>query len=499
MVSGTAGERLGERYRLIAPVGTGGMAVVWQARDEVLSRDVAVKLLSVDLAADQASRDRIRAEALAIAKLSHPNITSIHDYGESTVDGAPYVVMELLEGQLLSTRLRAGSMSWRRAAQINAQVAAALAAAHARGVVHRDIKPGNVMLTSAGAKVLDFGVAGLAGSPEDDDLGGTLFGTPAYLAPERLLGDVVVAASDVYALGLLLYRCLTDRLPWDAETPTQMIENHVYEPPSPLPAIDGLPAVISDLVRRCLAKDPEDRPSAVEAARVLSEASSIHVVLPDTDGSTTQDVRGSRSEPVTERRRYRRRHRSVITTAALAIAVGVAAVVTTCAVVRDDQVSAGPACRINFFIRPDGNRIFTARLSVLNTGKRAQNPWQVSFQFPGGEHVNSSEGATFTQEGIDVRLSSGAALPPGKAVTVGMTGTGGERPGPPGGPPTGFTLNGATCDTRHWGGRDLPAITGVTDRPSDFDATHEPPRPGRPPGPPPGDGPGDGPSGPPPG
>jgi serine/threonine-protein kinase len=406
--------------------------------------------------------------------------------------------MELLEGQLLSTRLRGGPMSWRRAAQLCAQVAAALAAAHARGVVHRDIKPSNVMLTAAGAKVLDFGVAGLAGSPEEDEVGGTLFGTPAYLAPERLLSDVVVAATDVYALGLLLYRCLTDRLPWDADTPTQMIENHVYEPPSPLPAIDGLPPVIGQLVARCLAKNPDDRPSAVETAQVLSEAASIHVVLPDTDGSTTQDVANRATEPATERQKYSRRRRGVLMSALAATMVGVTAVLVTCAVVRDDRVSAQPACRVNFFIRPDGNRIFTARLSILNTGKHAQNPWQVAFQFPDGEQISHSDGATFTQEGTTIRLSSGEALPPGKAVTVGLTGTAGGRPRQ--GPPSEFSLNGATCETRHWGGRDLPAVTGVTDRPSDFDATHEPPRP---PGPPGGrdgpGGPGDGPSGPPPG
>src|SRR5262249_45095211 len=120
-----------------------------------------------------------RAEAQAVARMSHPNITSVHDYGESTADGTPYVVMELLEGELLSVRLRAAPMSWRLATQIGAQVAAALAAAHERGVVHRDIKPTNVMLTAVGAKVLDFGVAGLAGSPDDDD--SAFFGTPAYL------------------------------------------------------------------------------------------------------------------------------------------------------------------------------------------------------------------------------------------------------------------------------------------------------------------------------
>src|SRR4051812_37989526 len=133
LVSGYAGKLLGRRYRLVEPVGSGGMAVVWRARDEVLGRDVAVKLLAGDLATEHASRARIQAEAQAIARLSHPNITSVHDYGENSEDGTRYVVMELLSGQLLANRLRSGPMAWRRATQIGAQIAAALAAAHERG------------------------------------------------------------------------------------------------------------------------------------------------------------------------------------------------------------------------------------------------------------------------------------------------------------------------------------------------------------------------------
>jgi hypothetical protein len=162
--------------------------------------------------------------------------------------------------------------------------------------------------------------------------------------------------------------------------------------------------------------------------------------------------------------------------------------------VRQEPDPSAASCRVNFFIRPEGNRILTARLSVLNTGRHTRNPWEVTFQFPGGEQVIGSQGASFTQDGIDVRLSSGAALPPGKAVTIGITGAGATRDRPPQAPPTRFALNGMACETRHWGGDDLPAVTGVTDKPSDFDATHEPPRP---PGPPPDRGPR--PSGPPPG
>jgi eukaryotic-like serine/threonine-protein kinase len=467
-LSGTAEERLGGRYRLLAPIGTGGMAVVWRARDEVLGREVAVKLLSVDLAADPASRDRIRAEAQAVARLSHPNITAVHDYGESPVDGTRYVVMELLAGDLLSTRLRAAPMSWRLATQIGAQVAAALAAAHERGVVHRDIKPTNVMLTPAGAKVLDFGVAGLAGSPDEDDA--PFFGTPAYLAPERLLGGIVVPATDVYALGLLVYRCLTDRLPWDAETPTQMIANHVYEPPNPLPAIDGLPEDVGRLVGRCLAKEPADRPTAYEAARVLAAATGIPVVLPGDDAASTQEVLSAPAPAITRRRR-----RIVLALAAGVTAIGLA--LAAFVWFRPDGSPSPAACRINFFIRPEGNRIWNARLTVVNTGDVPARPWHVAFTWPTGEKVTSSHGARFEQSGVEVRVIGDQPLPAGKAVTAGLVGEAGPQPGPP----SDFALNGTGCDTRMSGDGYLPPLTGVTDPPADFDSPRPPLMP--PPGP----------------
>jgi eukaryotic-like serine/threonine-protein kinase len=196
---------VGERYRLVEPLGSGGMSVVWRAYDEVLRRSVAVKLLASRLAADPRSRERIRAEARAAARLSHPHITAVHDYGESTVDDGPpvpYVVMELADGDSLEVRLADGPLPWRMAVAICAQVATALAAVHARGLVHRDIKPANVMLTPGGAKVVDFGISAIAGDYTDSQE--EFLGTPAYLAPERVDGGPAEPASDVYALGLVL-------------------------------------------------------------------------------------------------------------------------------------------------------------------------------------------------------------------------------------------------------------------------------------------------------
>ncbi|MEV6931971.1 protein kinase [Dactylosporangium sp. NPDC051485] len=506
-MSGTADEVLGNRYRLIAPVGTGGMAVVWRARDLVLDRDVAIKLLAGELAAKAGNRERIRAEAQVVARLQHPNITAVHDYGEAGDFAAgrngrrPYVVMELLEGELLSDRLRAGPMSWRRATQICAQVAAGLAAAHERGVVHRDIKPSNIMLTSAGAKILDFGVAGLTGSFDpDDEHDGTVFGTPAYLAPERLLGGGVIPATDVYTVGLLAYRCLTDRLPWHADTPTQMIANHVYEPPHPLPEIAGLPPEVARLIGHCLAKDPQARPPAAEVAKVLAAATGIHVVLPGQDGSSTQEVHAppvgepdpSRRLPVLVRRSGRRATGNA-RRAWVAVTVTVVAAGATTGMIVWKPWAPKPACNVDFYIHPaidsNADRGFEARLTVANVGNRTLQPWTLRFIFRGGQTVDRIEGVSSYQPGVGAQVVSGqTALPPGKAITFGVWGHGGQPR-----PPSDFVLNDTACDQRNEmrGPQDaLPAITEIVPAPPEKSrppAGQNGPPPG---GPPPGGGPG---------
>ncbi|MFG1837292.1 serine/threonine-protein kinase [Micromonospora sp. NPDC049175] len=265
------GDLLGDRYQVESRLGAGGMSVVWRAWDRVLERAVAVKVLAGAQAAAQGARQRIHAEARAAAGLWHPHVTSVYDFGEHT-DAAgrqvSYVVMELLPGQTLSQRLAAGPLPPPAAMRTCAQVAEALAAAHDRNLVHRDIKPSNVMLTPAGVKVVDFGLAATVGRPELE-ADGKLLGTAAYLAPERLTGGTVLPASDVYALGLLLYRALTNELPWSAETPTQMLDAHVYVDPAPLPDIAGVSAEAHRLLDRCLARDPADRPDAREVATAL--------------------------------------------------------------------------------------------------------------------------------------------------------------------------------------------------------------------------------------
>ncbi|MEV4538569.1 serine/threonine-protein kinase [Asanoa sp. NPDC049518] len=284
-------ETLSSRYRLTRRLGAGGMGVVWQAYDQVLDREVAVKLLAPQFARDAEFRRRILAEARAAGRLSHPHIASVYDYGETTGPGdpLPFVVMELLQGRSLEQRLKRGPIGVEPALRICAEVASALAAAHARGVVHRDVKPGNVMLPAGGAKVVDFGLAAVAGA-RDAVEGELVLGTPAYLAPERLDGRPVVAATDVYALALLLYRLLAGRLPWTAETSTQMLEAHIYLEPEPLPKLPGVPPVVRDLLHRCLDKEPDARPASSEVTVTLARAAGIRVPLDGVDDDEPDEV-----------------------------------------------------------------------------------------------------------------------------------------------------------------------------------------------------------------
>jgi serine/threonine-protein kinase len=274
---------LGARYRLEERLGEGGMAVVWRAFDLVLGRWVAVKVLSADLATDDHFRESILTEAQAAARVSHPHLAAVYDYGESlNREGqpVPYVVMELLAGRTLTERLASGPLPPRAGLRVCAEIASGLATAHAANLVHQDVKPGNVMLTPTGAKLVDFGVAAIAGAPDEAGPSGKIMGTPNYVAPERLIGGPVVPATDVYGLGLLIFRVLTGRLPWPAGEPRLSTRAE----PDPLPAIEGVPAAIATLYERCLAMHPEERPTAREAASILAAAVGVRPVFGDGDG-----------------------------------------------------------------------------------------------------------------------------------------------------------------------------------------------------------------------
>ncbi|MCZ7427513.1 protein kinase [Micromonospora sp. WMMA1949] len=268
-----AGRLLARRYRLIDRIGAGGMSVIWRARDEVLDRVVAVKVLAPSLAADARFRDMVREEARSAAQLDHPHVTAVHDYGETVApDGSitSFVVMELLSGEELEHRLTQGPLPWPVAVETGAQVAEALAAAHRLGIVHRDVTPANVMMTGTGAKVLDFGIATRIGTPDDDEDGGT-FGTPAYVAPERLDGAPAQPATDVYSLGVLLFETLTGQPPYPAETWEQLSAALADSPEPTLDDVPGLPRPVAEICLRCLARDPRRRPTAHRVAAVLRD------------------------------------------------------------------------------------------------------------------------------------------------------------------------------------------------------------------------------------
>ena len=202
-------------------------------------------------------------EARTTARLSDPHIAAVHDYGEALRPNgsvAPYVVMELLDGESLAARLASGPLAWPQAARIGAEVASGLATAHARRVVHRDIKPGNIMLTPTGTKILDFGISAVTGAPDDDETGAT-FGTPAYVAPERLNGTPAEPATDVYALGTVLFEMVNGEPPYPVDTWEEFAAARATSP-GRLP--EGLPVAFRELVDRCLAEDPQLRPEATE-------------------------------------------------------------------------------------------------------------------------------------------------------------------------------------------------------------------------------------------
>ncbi|HEY2442802.1 MAG TPA: serine/threonine-protein kinase [Streptosporangiaceae bacterium] len=272
------GTQLSKRYRLTERIAAGGMGEVWRGVDELLGRPVAVKLMAATHANDEQFRARFRAEARYAASLSHRGIARVFDFGESEQeppdaagrpDGLPrapglaYLVMELVAGEPLSVAIaRDGARSVDAALDLIEQSARALQAAHTAGIVHRDIKPGNMLITPDGqVKITDFGIArALVASHLTQS--GVVMGTAQYVSPEQASGRPVTAASDLYSLGVVAYECLAGRPPFTAETPIALALAHVSNRPPPLP--DSVPPLVAALVGQMLAKDPADRPASAK-------------------------------------------------------------------------------------------------------------------------------------------------------------------------------------------------------------------------------------------
>lgn len=455
------------------------MSVVWRAYDEVLGRQVAVKVLAAGLSADPGFRDRIRREARAAAKLNHPNITNVFDYGETVDDKGetqPFVVMELVEGQSLAQRLARGPLPWRQAVAICAEVAAALAAAHARGLVHRDVTPGNIMLTGTGAKVVDFGISAVVGEASETEI----IGTPAYLAPERLKGAVAQAASDVYGLGMVLHRALAGGLP-----------------PAPLPPV---PPELAAMIGRCVATDPAARPdSRYLAGRLASLAGRPGLAVapvaaapavtvptarpPDRGPSGTRRMPPTGVAPPvpppTRQPKRLRRYRPPVQQTILAsrgrrppprrmrpgplvlsaLGLLILLLCSSLTLRSHNQGTSGGngtprrsptptlVCAVSYRVTYTLAGHFTAEVKVANLGNKSINGWRLAFDFPGDQQVTTGLAGRWTQTGKHVEVADAfynRSVDAGKDVTISFLGSYSSDPNAA---PKRFSLNGVHCQT----------------------------------------------------
>src|SRR5215470_1407967 len=264
-----SGTKLGP-YEILSPLGAGGMGEVYRARDTRLDRIVAIKVLPAHLSSDPARRQRFEREARAVASLNHPHICVLHDIGSQS--GVDFLVLEYLEGETLAHRLERGPMPTQELLKIATEVTDALDKAHRQGVIHRDLKPGNIMLVKSGAKLLDFGLAKPVTAPASATLTdmataskpltaeGTIIGTFQYMAPEQLEGKEADARSDIFSFGAVLYEMATGKKAFEGKTTASVIAAVLASQPKPISALQPMtPPALEHLVKTCLAKDPDDR------------------------------------------------------------------------------------------------------------------------------------------------------------------------------------------------------------------------------------------------
>jgi serine/threonine protein kinase len=297
----SAGNKLGP-YEILSPLGAGGMGEVYRARDTRLDRTVAIKILPAQLSSDPVRKQRFEREAKTISSLNHPHICVLHDVGHQ--DGIDYLVMEYIEGETLAKRLEKGPLPLDQVLKFGAQIADGLDKAHRSGVVHRDLKPGNIMLTPTGAKLLDFGLAkpavplttgvtistaAIATTPATQE--GTIVGTFQYMSPEQIEGRDLDGRSDIFSLGAVLYEMLTGQRAYPGKTQLSVASAILEKEPAPIHSVKPLtPPPLDHAIRRCLAKDPEDRwqtarDVAIELKWIVDSGAPASAAAPGSDGN----------------------------------------------------------------------------------------------------------------------------------------------------------------------------------------------------------------------
>jgi len=396
-VSLAAGNKLGP-YEIVGPLGAGGMGEVYRARDTRLERTVAIKILPAQFSSDPVRKQRFEREAKTISSLNHPHICVLHDVGSQ--DGVDYLVMECVEGETLAKRLEKGALPLEQVLKIGAQMAGALDKAHRSGVVHRDLKPGNIMLTATGAKLLDFGLAKPAAamanlatmtaiaakqSPATEQ--GTIVGTFQYMSPEQIEGKELDGRSDIFSLGALLYEMLTGQRAFDGKSQLSVASAILEKEPAPISAVKPMtPPALERLIRRCLAKDPEER---WQTARDLM----LELKWIPEAGLVT-----GMAAQVASRPRFRER-------LACAMAAGFAIACVTMAVwflrretppvqvLRSSLLppSGSSFLPYNFALAPDGSRV--AFVAVGPDG--GTNLWVRGLSSPNAQELTNTEGATY--------------------------------------------------------------------------------------------------------
>ena len=289
------GNFIGSRYEVLEKVGNGGMATVYKARDKVLNRFVAVKVLRDEYTTDSDFIKRFNTEAQSAASLQHPNIVSIYDVGHEEENNLYYIVMELIKGKTLKEIInKDGVLSWKWAVNIAIQIASALDVAHKNGIIHRDIKPHNIIITEDGvAKVTDFGIA-KAVSNSTITAFGTTIGSVHYFSPEQAKGSITDAKSDLYSLGVVMYEMLTGKVPFDADTPVSVALKHMQEKPvQPIELNSEIPTAVNDIVNKAMQKDPLDRYQTAkemfaDLSTALKDPDGDFVIVSNKDGEYTR-------------------------------------------------------------------------------------------------------------------------------------------------------------------------------------------------------------------